>query len=290
MTDRERQTNGQLRMPSCSARMNLYSDHVQRTMIVPIRSRREPDSDPMISLRVVHPGLRVHVHDLLAGRRGRVGGQLVLVQAHEDDRESVGNADHDESGLGRGDAVVVEDRLGQVVAQEEEDGVDVVEHEDEGGRDEGEGNGAAAGEEPGERGQERGQEEDAQLKLDDEPLILELIFGTLGVGNDVGGRLEHVVVRVDGGIHRGRVLEDGQGVGLPLEERWGREGGIRSWRVRDGEGGSGTGKEGEGAGEGGRELERGRRGRRGRDVTVGGVGIECWREIGWKRSLVIFRS
>lgn len=154
------------------------------------------------------------------GRRLR-RRRIVRVEAHENDRETICNANHDQACLSRRDSVLVENSLGSVRAKEEEDAVDVVQHEHERGRDEGKSHGPATDNEPRESGEERRQGKDEKLELNDKPLVLELVLGTLGVGNDVGRGLEDFIVNRRDCLNFGRAaaVEEGQGVGLPLEKR-----------------------------------------------------------------------
>jgi hypothetical protein len=65
------------------------------------------------------------------------------------------------------------------------------------------------------------------------PLVLELVLRLLGVGDDVLGGLEDVVVYGGGRSHPCRVqtVEEGQGVGLGLEQGCGGGGGAGTAQI-----------------------------------------------------------
>lgn len=68
-------------------------------------------------------------------------------------------------------------------------GIDVVHDKDECRGHEGEGDDSAAGDEAGEDGQEGRDEEDEELKLNDPPLVLELVLWLSGIANNICGLL-----------------------------------------------------------------------------------------------------
>merc|ERR1712070_52167 len=117
-------------------------------------------------------------------------GLVVLVEAEANDGQDVGAEDEDEATVGGVDAVVVEVKLGVIVAVELGKGVGVVHHERKRRRQEGEGDGAGPGNEGRLDGEERREEEEDELDLDDPPLVLEdegeLVGGVVDVHTRTG--------------------------------------------------------------------------------------------------------
>lgn len=69
--------------------------------------------------------------------------------------------------------------------------IHIIQDEYQCGRQKRERDGAAAGDVAREEGEECREGEDAELELDDEPLVLELELRLIGVADDVGGALQN---------------------------------------------------------------------------------------------------
>ena len=94
--------------------------------------------------------------------------------------------------LGCLNAVLLVDQLGGVVTEEEPNCIDVVHNEHKGRCDKSQGDRAAPCNKLWEESETSSQGKDAELKLNDPPLVLKLVLWLSRISNDVGGLLRRV--------------------------------------------------------------------------------------------------